>query len=74
VAGEQLIDQAAGRLGNLRVEQGAGTDDQDGAGLGLVGGSGRQQQAEVTVGDPARLQGLAERIDPARRLTYASTR
>ena len=62
VAGEQLVDQAAGRLGNPRVQQRGRGDDQDGAGLGLAGGSWRQQQAEVAVGDPARLQDLAERV------------
>jgi hypothetical protein len=37
-------------------------DDQDGAGLGFAGGSWRQQEAEETVGDPARLQYLTERV------------
>ena len=37
-------------------------DDQDGAGLGFAGGSWRQQQAEVAVGDPAGLQHLTERL------------
>jgi hypothetical protein len=62
VAGEQLVDQAAGRLGDPRVQQRGRGEDQDGAGLGFAGGSWRQQQAEVTVGDPARLQDLPERI------------
>jgi hypothetical protein len=62
VAGEQLVDQAPGRPGNPRMQQPGRGDDQDGAGLGFAGGSWRQQQAEVTVGHPARLQGLAERI------------
>jgi hypothetical protein len=59
VAGEQLVDQAAGRLGNPRVQQRGWGDDQDGAGLGLAGGSWWQQQAEVAVGDPAGLQDFA---------------
>jgi hypothetical protein len=62
VAGEQLIDQAPVGLGNPGVQQGGWGDDQDGAGLGFAGGSWRQQQAEVAVGDPARLQHLAERV------------
>jgi hypothetical protein len=36
VAGEQLIDQATGRLGNPGVQQGTGADDEDGAGLGFA--------------------------------------
>jgi hypothetical protein len=62
VAGEQLVDQAAGRLGDQRVQQRAGADDQDRAGLGLASGRWGQQQAEVIVGDPARFQDLAERL------------
>jgi hypothetical protein len=55
--------QAAGRLGNIWVQQrGRGDDDQHRAGLGLACGSWRQEQAEVTVGDPAGLQRLAERV------------
>jgi hypothetical protein len=37
-------------------------EDQDGAGLGFAGGSWRQQQAEVAVGDAAGLQSLAARV------------
>jgi hypothetical protein len=37
-------------------------DDQGGAGLGFAGGSWRQQQAEVAVGDSAGLQDLAEGV------------
>jgi len=33
VAGEQFVDQAAGRPGNSGVQQGAGANSQDGAGL-----------------------------------------
>jgi hypothetical protein len=44
------------------VQQRGRGDDQDGAGLGLAGGSWGQQQAEVAVGDPARLQELPEHI------------
>jgi hypothetical protein len=44
------------------VQQRGWGDDQDGAGLGFAGGSWRQQQAEVAVGDPAGLQGLAEGV------------
>jgi len=62
VAGEQLVDQAAGRLGDPRAQQRGRGDDHDGAGLGFAGGSWRQQQAEVAVADPARLQDLPERI------------
>jgi hypothetical protein len=62
VAGEQRIDQAAGRLGNIWVQQRGRGDDQDRAGLGLAGGSWRQEQAEVAVGDPAGRQRLAERV------------
>jgi hypothetical protein len=40
VAGEQLIDQAARRLGNPRVQQRGRGDDQDSADLGLAGGRG----------------------------------
>jgi hypothetical protein len=58
----QLVDQAARRLRNPRVQQRGRGDDQDGAGLGFAGGSWRQQQAEVAVGDPAGLQGLAEGV------------
>jgi hypothetical protein len=54
VAGEQRIDQAAGRLGNPRVQQRGRADDQDGAGLQLASGGWWEQQAEVPVGDPAR--------------------
>src|SRR5215213_11653 len=61
-AGEQLIDQAAGRLGNIWVQQRGRADDQDRAGLGLACGSWRQEQAEVAVADPAGLQRLAERV------------
>jgi hypothetical protein len=60
MAGEQLIDQAASRLGNSRVQQRGRGDDQNGAGLELASGSWRQQQAEVAVGDPARLQDFPE--------------
>jgi hypothetical protein len=38
-----LGDEAAGRLGNSRVQQRGGPDDQDGASLGFAGGSWRQQ-------------------------------
>jgi hypothetical protein len=62
VAGEQLIDQAPLGLGNPGVQHGGRGEDQDGAGLGFTGGSWRQQQAEVAVGDPTRLQDLAERV------------
>jgi hypothetical protein len=51
VAGEQLIDRAASRLGNTRVQQRGRGDDQDGVGLGLTSGPWRQEQAEVAVGD-----------------------
>jgi hypothetical protein len=61
VAGEQRIDQVAGRLWNTWVQQRSRDDHQDGAGLGLANRSWRQQQAEVAVGHPARLQRLAER-------------
>jgi hypothetical protein len=61
VAGEQLVDQAAGRLGNSGVQQAARANDQDGAGLGFAGGRW-QQQAEVAVVDPARLKELAEGV------------
>jgi hypothetical protein len=44
------------------VQQGGRGEDQDGGGLGFAGGSWRQQQAEVAVADPARLQDLPERI------------
>jgi hypothetical protein len=44
------------------VQQRGRGDDQDGAGLGFAGGSWGQQQAEVAVGDPARLQELPEHI------------
>jgi hypothetical protein len=47
------------------MQQGGRGDDQDGAGLGFAGGSGRQQEAEVAVGDPIRLQDLAERVRPS---------
>ena len=47
---------------NSGVQQRGRGDDQNGAGLGLAGRSWRQQQAEVAVADPARLQNLAERI------------
>jgi hypothetical protein len=42
-------------LGNSRMQQRGRGDDQDGAGLGFTSGSWRQLQAEVAVGDPARL-------------------
>jgi hypothetical protein len=82
VAGEQLVDQAPGRPGNPRMQQPGRGDDQDGAGLGFAGGSWRQQQAEVTVADPAGLQSLAERVGaelvhsrlpPSSRWTLAGT-
>jgi hypothetical protein len=38
VAGEQLVDQAAGRLGDSGVQQSGRGDDQDGAGLGFASG------------------------------------
>ena len=38
VAGEQLVDQAAGWLGTTRVQQRGRGDDQDGAGFGFPGG------------------------------------
>ena len=60
MTGEQLVEQASGRLGNTRVQQRGRGDDQDRAGLGFAGGSWRQQQAKVTVADPAGLQSLAE--------------
>ena len=41
VAGEQLVDQAAGRLGNTRMQQRGWGDDQDGAGLAFAGGRRR---------------------------------
>jgi hypothetical protein len=44
------------------VQQGGRANDQDGAGLGFAGGSWRQQQAQLAVGDPARLQDLAVRV------------
>ena len=59
VADEQLVDQAAGRLRDPRVQQGVRGDDHRAAGLGLAGGSGRREQAQVAVGDPAGLQRLA---------------
>ena len=62
VPGEHLVHQAVGRLGYPRVHQSGWDDDQDGARLGLVSRALRQQQAEVAVGDPARLQDLAERV------------
>jgi hypothetical protein len=56
-------DEIAERpAGNSRVQQGGRGEDQDGAGLGFADGSWRQQQAEVAVADPARLQDLPERI------------
>jgi hypothetical protein len=61
VAGEQLINQGPVGLGNSRMQQRGRADDQDGADLEFAGGSWRQQEAEVTVGDPARLQHLTER-------------
>jgi hypothetical protein len=54
VAGEQPVDETAGRLGNPRMQQRGRGDDQDGAGLGFAGGSWRQH--------PAGLQDLAERV------------
>jgi hypothetical protein len=39
-----------------------GSNEPSGAGLGLAGGSWWQEQAQVTVADPAGLQGLAERV------------
>src|SRR5215218_2885461 len=62
VAGDQRIHQASLGLGNSRMQQGGRGDDQDGAGLGFASGSWRQQEAEVAVGDPARLQHLTERV------------
>jgi hypothetical protein len=62
MAGEQLIEQAASGLGNPRVQQRSRGDDQDCAGLWLASGSWRQEQAEVDIGDPTRLEDLAERI------------
>ena len=47
------------------MQQSGRGDDQDGSGLGFAGGSWRQQEAEVAVGDPARLQDLAERVGPS---------
>jgi hypothetical protein len=44
------------------MQQRGRANDQDGAGLGLAGGSWWQQQAEVAVSDPAGLQRLAERV------------
>jgi hypothetical protein len=44
------------------VEQPSRGEDQDRAGLGLASRSWRQEQAEVTVGDPAGRQRLAERV------------
>jgi hypothetical protein len=62
MAGDQLVEQAAGRLGDAGVEQRGRGDNQDAAGLGLAGRGWGQQQAEVAVGNPAGLQGLAERV------------
>jgi hypothetical protein len=62
VAGEQGVDQAAGGLGNSGVQQRAGANDEDGAGLELASGGWWEEQAEVAVGDPARFQDLAESI------------
>jgi hypothetical protein len=62
VAGEQLIHQVPVGLGNPWMQQGGRGDDQDGPGLELASGSWRQQQAEVAVRDPARLQDLAEGV------------
>jgi hypothetical protein len=42
------------------VQQRDGPEDQDCAGRGLADGRRREQQAEVAVGDPARLKDLAE--------------
>jgi hypothetical protein len=62
VAGEQLIDQAAGRLGDTGVQQRWRGDDQDGAGLGFAGGRWGQEQAEVAVAYSARLEEFAEGV------------
>jgi hypothetical protein len=44
------------------ADEGAGANDQDGAGLGFASGPWGQQQAEVAVSDPAGRQDLAERV------------
>jgi hypothetical protein len=62
VAGEQLVDETAGRLGNPRMQQRGRGDDQDCAGLGFASGSWRQQQAEVAIRHPAGPQDLAEGV------------
>jgi hypothetical protein len=53
MAAEQLIHRAAGRLGDVGVQQRGWADDQHPAGLGLAGRRGRDEKAEVAVGDPA---------------------
>src|SRR5829696_4725671 len=62
MAAEQLVEQAAGRLGHAGVEQRGRGDDQHGAGLGLAGWGWGQLQAEVAVTDPAGLEHIAEGV------------
>src|SRR5215207_5757308 len=62
MAAEQLVEQAAGRLGHAGVEQRGRGDDQHGAGLGLAGWGWGQLQAKVAVTDPAGLEHIAEGV------------
>lgn len=58
MAGEQLIHRAAGRLGDRRVEERGRADHQHAAGLGLPRRRWWEQQPEVAVPDPARVEDL----------------
>src|SRR6266545_497909 len=57
VAGDQLVQHLAVRLGDLVIQEGGGGDHQHAAGLGCdLGQRLIQQDAEVAVGDPAGLE------------------
>jgi hypothetical protein len=66
VAGHQVVQHPAVRLGDLAVEQGCRGDHQHAAGLGRdLGERLIQQDAQVAVADPAGLQVLAVAVGPS---------
>jgi hypothetical protein len=62
VAGDQVVELAAGWLGDARMQQRGRGHDEHGAGLGLAGWGWGQQQAKVAVSDPAGLEDLTEGV------------
>jgi hypothetical protein len=68
VAGQQVVQHPAVRLGDLAVQQGGGGDHQHTTGLGRsLGQRLIQQDAQVAVGDPAGLQVLAVAVGAKRQ-------